>query len=74
MEGTCCLHLLQPYFLKMEAADFFETKGLHILEDYIIHIYDLNVSTITMRSVNSGKHSFGSPWNWGRSAEILYHQ
>jgi len=58
----------------MEAADFFETKGLHILEDYIIHIYDLNVSTITMRSVNSGKHSFGSPWNWGRSAEILYHQ
>lgn len=65
MEGTCCLHLLQPYSPKMEAADVFETRGLHILEDNIIHIYDLNISTITMRSVHSGKRSFGGPWKWG---------
>jgi len=45
----------------MEAADVFETRGLHILEDNIIHIYDLNISTITMRSVHSGKRSFGGP-------------
>jgi len=61
MEGTCCLHLLQPYSLKMEAANVFETRGLHIVEDNIIHIYDLNISTITMRSGDSGKHSFGGP-------------
>jgi hypothetical protein len=71
MEGTCCL---QTYSLKMEAADVFETRGLHILEDNIIHIYALNIFTVTMKSVNSDKHSFGGPWKWGRFTEILYHQ
>jgi len=61
MEGTCCLNLLQPNSLKMETAEFFETRWLHILEDNIIRIYDLNISTISMRAVNSGKLNFGGP-------------
>jgi hypothetical protein len=47
--GTCCLNLLQPYSLKMEAADFFETRGHHTLENSIIHIYNMNISTVTVR-------------------------